>query len=453
MNSRLGCQLFFFDLLMNHRILVLALFSLFLSTRGVAQWDSTNFGRYNGSAGVAQSLFASGDVLVAYGEVPTAFQNFDVVSRSSDAGNSWTADTTLGGTFVSSFVTVGNKIFVGTESGSAVGGGGKPGGLFVSSDGGQTWEPRNQGLPDSNVSVNVSALVWDGTTLYRGSATQVDPSDGLFASTDLGATWNPVLSGYNVFSLFRSGGVLVGNVGPLGTKAPTMVSTDNGTHWSPAMGIPDTDHLSVFDTVGPVLVASVGMAGLEEGFWRSTDHGRNWTRPEIPGMDTLSIYAFATSGSTLFAGTNHGVFRSTDAGMSWMPENQGLDNLFIGGLTTTNTYLLAGTLTNVWRRPLSDFEAVNQPAIAGFTATTNYPNPFDRSTAISFSLETPGTVTLHIFNSLGESVARPITESLGAGTHQIEVPGSGLPNGSYMYLLSAGSHSHAGMMLVEHTGQ
>ena len=68
----------------------------------------------------------------------------------------------------------------------------------------------------------------------------------------------------------------------------------------------------------------------------------------------------------------------------------------------------------------------------------NYPNPFNPSTTISFSLEKSSRVTLDIFNTLGERVVRLINEPFTPGFHKTTWNASGFPSGIYICSLTAG---------------
>ena len=41
------------------------------------------------------------------------------------------------------------------------------------------------------------------------------------------------------------------------------------------------------------------------------------------------VFSFAVNGNDLFAGTNRGVYLSTDPGANWVPSNTGQDNLLV----------------------------------------------------------------------------------------------------------------------------
>ena len=66
----------------------------------------------------------------------------------------------------------------------------------------------------------------------------------------------------------------------------------------------------------------------------------------------------------------------------------------------------------------------------------NYPNPFNPYTNISFQLPRSQKVTMHVFNTMGQEVARPIDNvSLEDGEHTITFSADGIPAGQYIYRL------------------
>ncbi|MCP4704016.1 MAG: HYR domain-containing protein [candidate division Zixibacteria bacterium] len=77
-----------------------------------------------------------------------------------------------------------------------------------------------------------------------------------------------------------------------------------------------------------------------------------------------------------------------------------------------------------------------------FGLAQNYPNPFNPSTSISFAIPTATTVTLEIFNILGEKVATPFSGMATAGVNQIiwdgkNESGSSVASGIYFYRMTA----------------
>jgi hypothetical protein len=68
----------------------------------------------------------------------------------------------------------------------------------------------------------------------------------------------------------------------------------------------------------------------------------------------------------------------------------------------------------------------------------NFPNPFNPSTTIPFTLKTRCFVTLRLFDGLGREVATVAQGNLDAGRHTVTIDASALPSGVYFYRLEAG---------------
>jgi len=102
-------------------------------------------------------------------------------------------------------------------------------------------------------------------------------------------------------------------------------STDGGSSWSRLSKLGSSENLVVdhivVDSANPTVVyAAAWTAGhAGGGLWVSRDGGRSWT--ENQGLHGQSIRAFLQAPSEprmLFAGTLEGVFRSVDAGLTWI---------------------------------------------------------------------------------------------------------------------------------------
>ncbi|HEX2896627.1 MAG TPA: T9SS type A sorting domain-containing protein, partial [candidate division Zixibacteria bacterium] len=65
----------------------------------------------------------------------------------------------------------------------------------------------------------------------------------------------------------------------------------------------------------------------------------------------------------------------------------------------------------------------------------NYPNPFNPSTTISYSLAEPTNVSIVIYNSLGQSVTTLLNEFQQAGEHSVVFDAGELASGVYYYRL------------------
>ena len=97
--------------------------------------------------------------------------------------------------------------------------------------------------------------------------------------------------------------------------------------------------------------------------------------------------------------------------------------------------------------------AVSEAAPAGFALTGNYPNPFNPTTTIAFTLPSTGPANLAVYSITGQKIRDLVSGPMSAGAHSIVWDGrdaSGLPVSSGVYLtrLSQGSHTTASRMLL-----
>jgi hypothetical protein len=84
-------------------------------------------------------------------------------------------------------------------------------------------------------------------------------------------------------------------------------------------------------------------AGTERGVFRSTNGGINWTAVNN-GLTKSEVLALAVQGSNLFAGTKEGgMFLSTDDGGTWTPVDSGLTDADILSFAISGNNLFAGT--------------------------------------------------------------------------------------------------------------
>jgi PKD repeat protein len=77
-----------------------------------------------------------------------------------------------------------------------------------------------------------------------------------------------------------------------------------------------------------------------------------------------------------------------------------------------------------------------------------YPNPVSANTTIRYNLPEDSRVTLEIFNSTGQEIARPVNGFQAAGEHNVQWSVEGMPAGIYYYTLRSGKLSEAGKIIV-----
>ncbi|HZG01131.1 MAG TPA: T9SS type A sorting domain-containing protein [Chitinophagales bacterium] len=79
-----------------------------------------------------------------------------------------------------------------------------------------------------------------------------------------------------------------------------------------------------------------------------------------------------------------------------------------------------------------------------------YPNPFANDVFIHFDLETHDTVTLTLFNVIGQAVASIFDHTpLPTGSYQITYNGSALPNGIYFLMLGRTNETYTERLMKQ----
>lgn len=100
---------------------------------------------------------------------------------------------------------------------------------------------------------------------------------------------------------------------------------------------------------------------------------------------------------------------------------------------------LTGTVTTREQRP----DLPTSIALEG-----NYPNPFNPTTTIRYTLPGTTTVRLEVFDLLGRPVQTLVDEVQGAGSYLVRFDASGLSSGTYLYRLEAGGQVHTKQMTL-----
>jgi photosystem II stability/assembly factor-like uncharacterized protein len=350
------------------------------------------------------------------------------IFRSSDHGLTWAQANA--GIRIASL----NSVVV-TLSGSvlAAGGYGNFPELYRSSDNGNNWA-----LISDNTHADVF-LVHPSGAIFMGSYAL-----GVHRSTDDGLTWTPVNTGLDhrspvAMTATPSGTTIVG------TYQAAYRSTNNGDSWTSCF--PDAAVISLAaDTEGRLFAgtSAPGTYWIGTGLWVSLDQGLSWQQVGESFGDIPLVSLVTNSLGHIYAATDSaGVFMSSDHGTTWLEVNSGLEGSALCCVAMDEEeHVLAGTVQNgVYRTLESSVTTVRPLYGVNFTGPSlffNYPNPFNSTTTISFSLPRSAETNLSIFNLLGEEVTTLVSGPLDAGTHTVQWNAANHPSGAYFYRLQTG---------------
>jgi len=211
------------------------------------------------------------------------------------------------------------------------------------------------------------------------------------------------------------------------------------------------------------------------GLYRSTDGGHIWnkvfpldTNITVPdysqvkpilidrlGRVILCCYDFSPGGVYPDSISHFtGFWMSTDTGFTkWVQVSSG----FVGDDWYTDRYLNCSQVAqdpktgyyygnsrgrSVFKSNLPDFgimAGVSQSvAASSLGEPRNYPNPFTKTTEISFDVPHPGTVKVSVYDLLGRLVEVISNSYMEAGNHTVPFTAN-VPSGQYMLLLQSGT--------------
>ncbi len=90
----------------------------------------------------------------------------------------------------------------------------------------------------------------------------------------------------------------------------------------------------------------------------------------------------------------------------------------------------------IWIQKRTDVESDVNSVPSSFVLEQNFPNPFNPSTTIVFSIPRDGSVKLEILDILGRLVETIIDEKVTAGQHELVWGAENAPSGLYFYRLT-----------------
>ncbi len=328
--------------------------NIFAGTYGAGVYFSTNNGTnwHHVNSDLSNWPIYS---LVAY-DTNLFAGSYGKVFLSHDNGNSWIDVTNgIGNWEVDGLTIVGTNVFAGTvegiyvssdygkswrwtappsqvhnvytfaSDGSNILAGSGSDGILLSTDQGDTWKKENIGIPDSNIRF----LAVSGTNFYAASY-----SHGVLISANAGQSWSQVSNGLPnsiVWSLAVTDGEVFA-----GTDAGVYLSDNNGTTWTEInIGLTNPDVRSLVSDGVNIFAGTWGNGGF-----LSTNEGSTWTQLGL----SKSYVCFDIDNSTIFAGTEAGIYLSTNEGSTWSQS----------GLSTTNITSLASRGKNVLAAGFND---------------------------------------------------------------------------------------------------
>ncbi len=293
--------------------------------------------------------------------------------------------------------------------------------------------------------------VLDNETLILVSMKPVLGSGGgLYRSTDGGDTWASVASLKDVNDIVELHGNLFAGTG----KNGIWHSDNRGESWTQlqtTISVPAYDLLAL---PGQSAQEDIILAATQDGLYESNDQGYTWslvsnTRARNLPTDQCNALAYVGPREILVGTENLGVFKSIDNGFRWEELNTGLPNDAVISLRSgRNGITYAGTRNSgVWE---AQVQTSVLPPVELDIALTNIPDPFNTHTSINVTVQQKKHAVITLHNVLGQIIDIVHDGVLASGVHQFKLDGTDLENGTYFVRLTLGNRVLTEPLTVQH---
>jgi photosystem II stability/assembly factor-like uncharacterized protein len=345
---------------------------------------------------------------------------------TTNDGTNWTqvgsADSSID---ILSIIMLDSRILAGTWNG-----------FFQSTDDGTTWNAFTPtGMP-------ADAAIWSivkiNTTFFAGT------TGAVYKSTDNGNTWTEISSGIAVDARITSIVASGDNIFAGSANDGVFKLTNNGTSWTTINSNLTDTHISQLVVLDNKLF-TVTLTGV----FISDNSGTSWAAD----LSVLkNVNCLVAVNDQIIAGTDeNGAYLSDDNGVTWNSFSTGMPaNTRIWSLAVNSDGIFAGTSSGIWFISFPNEVNVESEISVPLTLTLeqNFPNPFNTSTNISFSIPSQSFVSLKIYDRLGREVATIISEEISAGDYTRKWNAADLSSGIYFYRLQAGSYSETKKLIL-----
>ena len=187
-------------------------------------------------------------------------------------------------------------------------------------NGSSTWGLVNTGLPMSGSTVYVQSVGWNGSYLFAGT------ESGIYRSNNGGSNWtaaNGTLTASSTVyanKFYTFGGItMAAFAGTIAAGGGVYRTNNNGNTWNIGhSGMGSNVEVYNLTNVGTTLWASTST-----GLWKSIDNGLNWS---AWAPVNYTVYALTSWGTRLVIISTFGIRYSTDGGTVWTDATGDVNN-------------------------------------------------------------------------------------------------------------------------------
>ena len=305
--------------------------------------------------------------------------------------------------------------------------------ILKTTNGGNTWDTTRYWQND----VYLKTIYFhDALTGYMAGF----PAN-IMKTTDGGNSWvqcqidSALVSNFpvNKISFYnRQFGMACGGV--MDIAGVVWITTNYGSSWTPHILAPEPLYgIKFFDSLNILCVG--GDFEYGPSFIRTSDAGANWS------YRTLGIIGLATALS--FRTMQEGwvplysvlkFLRTTDYGVNWeeidSPDSANVSDVFfvndrVGFFVGDNGVIYK------FNPPVGIHNKTNELPVS-FNLYQNFPNPFNSSTTLSYTIPEPASIEIKLYNILGQEIMTLVSGMLNPGNYFYNLNVDNLPSGIYI---------------------
>jgi hypothetical protein len=368
-------------------------------------------------------------------------------------------------------------------------------GVDISTDDGESWYPANNGLENYIHDVGVNSLGY----FYASSP------DKIFRSTNFGQSWQVIYTGnYDVYhttiKIANNDDMYAGH-----DWGKVILSTDYGETW-----LDRGENLNI-NRVNSIAVDSLGHVFIGNWWgdvYESVDQGIHWRSINAGLIGGPIFNLFCDNEGNIYAGPwGGGAFRGVSSTfaplkvtlasplsglhnipltptLKWFTSYSAEDYLCqlslnnqFDSLSIVMEFMLSdtsvitdslnpatyyywrvsagneygqGIWSNVfWFKTIIITEVNDETELSfSYNLEQNFPNPFNPSTHISYSIPEQAKVLIKIFDVLGNEIETLVDELKPAGSYELTWNAESLPSGIYFYQLRSGAYTDTKKMIL-----
>lgn len=291
-------------------------------------------------------------------------------------------------------------------------------GLYYSEDFGKTWVKHND-IP-ANAAITflkkspVTGSIFVGMIYYE---------HGVYKSDDNGKSFTKIKNFEQPETMFISdkGDLLI-------CTWDIHYSNNDGNNWEIIYN--SNYHFSAISMDSQSKI----YAGTLDGFFlTSNNKGESWTEKYYPGFTFTNLNIFDDSV----------VVASTNDNKNYIYEENEFKKISSDWLTNCNIYsvkknedkTLVCTSKGLYIKSESPSNLNTEKGSYDFSLKNAYPNPFNPTSTINYTIKKIGNVNITIYDALGRNVKELVNEIKTPGSYEIKFDGTNLASGVYFYTM------------------